>query len=268
MEQLSLFPEQQVIGMFQSPISIDGCQIVDISLTPPKKRYSPNYKKGGKQTVYPIRSYDDIVKMTNWILEHKERKYVLAFVLGINVGLRANELLSLRMKDVFNPDGSVRYAKDIEDVSDVIYVFQAKTDKYRPIFLNDSCKAALEWYFPVRNSNLYSEDYLFPSREGGSIKVDTFRKVLKEAATACGVKVNIGTHTCRKTFAYNVWLQTPEIRTDITMIQSILGHSDPKTTMRYLGIDQMEFKKVYHKLLLNVVEDRAFQQAIDIIADV
>ena len=39
--------------------------------------------------------------MANWLLEHKDRKYVLAFTLGINLGLRANELLSLKMNQVF-----------------------------------------------------------------------------------------------------------------------------------------------------------------------
>lgn len=116
-----------------------------------QKRQKPkNYKKGERQTVYPLRRKEDIIAMANWILQNKSKKYVLAFILGINVGLRANELLSLKMNQLFRPDGSVCLEDSVEDTSDGIEVLQSKTGKYRTVFLNAACKDALEWYFPVR----------------------------------------------------------------------------------------------------------------------
>lgn len=223
------------------------------------KKKPNNCKTGERQTVYPIKTHKDIIAMANWLYEHKDNKYVLAFTLGINLGLRANELLDLKMNQVFSPDGSVRLIKDEEDTSDGIDIYQSKTKKHRTVFLNAACKDALEWAFPIKGAYLHSEGYLFPSREGGAIQVGTFRKVLKEAAAACGLKQNIGTHTCRKTWGWHQYKYNSEkANLDITMLQRAFGHSSPEVTLRYLGITDEEDKALYKNMCINVVSDHDF----------
>lgn len=223
------------------------------------KKKPNNCKTGERQTVYPIKTHKDIIAMANWLYEHKNNKYVLAFTLGINLGLRANELLDLKMNQVFSPDGSVRLIEDEEDTSDGIDIYQSKTKKHRTVFLNTACKDALEWAFPIKGAYLHSEEYLFPSREGGAIQVGTFRKVLKEAAAACGLKQNIGTHTCRKTWGWHQYKYNSEkANLDITMLQRAFGHSSPEVTLRYLGITDEEDKALYKNMCINVVSDHDF----------
>lgn len=223
------------------------------------KKKPNNCKTGERQTVYPIKTHKDIIAMANWLYEHKNNKYVLAFTLGINLGLRANELLDLKMNQVFSPDGSVRLIEDAEDTSDGIDIYQSKTKKHRTVFLNAACKDALEWAFPIKGAYLHSEEYLFPSREGGAIQVGTFRKVLKEAAAACGLKQNIGTHTCRKTWGWHQYKYNSEkANLDITMLQRAFGHSSPEVTLRYLGITDEEDKALYKNMCINVVSDHDF----------
>ena len=206
-----------------------------------KQQRPHNYKKNERQTVYPIKKHEEIIAMANWLLEHKDRKYVLAFTLGINLGLRANELLSLKMNQVFCPDGSVRMNDDMED-------------------LNQACKDALEWCFPERGSYLHCNGYLFPSREGGSIQVGTFRKVLKDAAKACGVKQNVGTHTCRKTWGWHQYkYNSDKANLDISMLQRAFGHSSPEVTLRYLGITDEEDKALYRNMCIHVISDKGFE---------
>lgn len=223
------------------------------------KKKPNNCKTGERQTVYPIKTHKDIIAMANWLYEHKNNKYVLAFTLGINLGLRANELLDLKMNQVFSPDGSVRLIEDEEDTSDGIDIYQSKTKKHRTVFLNTACKDALEWAFPIKGAYLHSVEYLFPSREGGAIQVGTFRKVLKEAAAACGLKQNIGTHTCRKTWGWHQYKYNSEkANLDITMLQRAFGHSSPEVTLRYLGITDEEDKALYKNMCINVVSDHDF----------
>ena len=223
------------------------------------KKKPNNCKTGERQTVYPIKTHKDIIAMANWLYEHKNNKYVLAFTLGINLGLRANELLDLKMNQVFSPDGSVRLIEDEEDTSDGIDIYQSKTKKHRTVFLNAACKDALEWAFPIKGAYLHSEEYLFPSREGGAIQVGTFRKVLKEAAAACGLKQNIGTHPCRKTWGWHQYKYNSEkANLDITMLQRAFGHSSPEVTLRYLGITDEEDKALYKNMCINVVSDHDF----------
>lgn len=223
------------------------------------KKKPNNCKTGERQTVYPIKTHKDIIAMANWLYEHKNNKYVLAFTLGINLGLRANELLDLKMSQVFSPDGSVRLIEDEENTSDGIDIYQSKTKKHRTVFLNTACKDALEWAFPIKGAYLHSAEYLFPSREGGAIQVGTFRKVLKEAAAACGLKQNIGTHTCRKTWGWHQYKYNSEkANLDITMLQRAFGHSSPEVTLRYLGITDEEDKALYKNMCINVVSDHDF----------
>lgn len=253
-ERKALTPGQQPCKIILFPSACKDTEQSQIDTTSIKK----NHVSGKTQKVYPIKRYEDLISMSNWLYQNKDHKYVLAFVIGINIGLRANELLSLRMNQVFNPDGSVRCVDDEYDTTDVIRVYQGKTDKNRPIFLNQACKDALEWYFPVRGSHLHSSKFLFPSREGGAIEVDTFRKVLKEAARANGIRQNIGTHTLRKTFGFYIYTQSHVQHTDITSIQALYGHSAPEITMRYVGLDEIEFKSMYRNLKLNIIRDKDF----------
>ena len=219
-----------------------------------------NYKKGERQTVYPLKKHEEIIAMANWLLDNKGKKYVLAFILGINLGLRANELLDIKMCQVFNPDGSVRTNPNIEDTSDAITILQSKTGKYRTVFLNAACKDALEWCYPDRGSHLHCNDSLFPSREGGSIQVGTFRKALKDAAKACNIKQNVGTHTCRKTWGWHQYkYNCDKANMDITMLQRAFGHSSPEVTLRYLGITDEEDKALYQNMCIHVVSDNAFE---------
>jgi integrase len=250
-------------GVMNMEQSTEGT-ILQITLHPEiekllSKKKPNNCKTGERQTVYPIKTHKDIIAMANWLYEHKNNKYVLAFTLGINLGLRANELLDLKMNQVFSPDGSVRLIEDEEDTSDGIDIYQSKTKKHRTVFLNAACKDALEWAFPIKGAYLHSEEYLFPSREGGAIQVGTFRKVLKEAAAACGLKQNIGTHTCRKTWGWHQYKYNSEkANLDITMLQRAFGHSSPEVTLRYLGITDEEDKALYKNMCINVVSDHDF----------
>lgn len=229
-----------------------------------KKKNAPhNYKKGERQTVYPFKRQEDIINVANWLMENKSKKYVLAFTLGVNLGLRANELLSLRFEQLYWPDGSLRYIPEIEDTSDMVEIYQSKTKKYRTVFLNEECKAALEWYFPYGIKNFDFKEYIFSSREGGCIKVDTFRKVLKDAASACGVKINIGTHSLRKTWGWHQYKYNCErANLDITKLQRAFGHSSPEVTLRYLGITDEEDKALYHDMCINVVTDTDFTDKV------
>lgn len=217
--------------------------------TPPKK---PNYRKGEEQTVFPIKKMEELEAMASWLYKNTDRKYLLGFVLGINLGLRANELLNLRVSDVFNRDGSIKYIEDEENTSDRISIFQSKTDKVRGVYLNEACISILNWYYPqgcTKNHN----DFIFSSREGGSVKPDTFRKILKSAAKACGLKQNIGTHTLRKTWGWwQYTTNTGKVYGDVSQLQRLFGHDSSMTTLRYLGIMDQEDKALYHSLNLDV----------------
>lgn len=246
-----------------------------------RKLVHRNSYKGEEKKAYPIVKKEQLEAMASWLYANKDKKYLLAFVLGINLGLRANELLSLRKHDLFLKDGTIRYIEDIEDTSDHIRVYQRKTrnsksSKYRNVFLNAACVDILNWYFPHTYSRLYTDgdieadrrsieidhcrggsDLIFPSPQKSGKKemsVDGFRKVLEEASKACGLPQNIATHTIRKTFgiANGITKTVGGMQIDVDKVQRLLGHSSGETTLRYLDTDQMSLKADYHSCCLIV----------------
>lgn len=76
-------------------------------------------------------------------------------------------------------------------------------------------------------------------------------KKLKDAAKACGIKQNIGTHTLRKTFGYFHY----QSNHDIVFLQRLFGHSSALITMRYIGIADEEEKKAYHDVSIDLLGD-------------
>lgn len=224
--------------------------VIEFPQPPQTKKKPPNNaKKGGYQTVYPLKKKGEIAAVAKWLHENRDPKYLLAFTMGINLGLRANELLGLKTQDVFWPDGSVRKTEDKQDVTDGCTIFQSKNKKNRKVFLNDACVKALETCFPARSKETYDQGWLFPSRKGdGPLGVGALRHVLKEACDACGITQNIGSHTLRKTFGYWHYMQNQ----DIVCLQRLFGHSSPGITLRYIGITDEDDKMAYNAVSIDV----------------
>ena len=155
--QLTLFNNEHDQTSSVDPVV---CKVVPFPLMstaePPKK---VNYRRGEEQTVFPIKSRDQLDAMASWLQANADRKYLLAFILGINLGLRANELLELKCSDIFFPDGKIRYiTEDYTDTTDRISVFQEKVDKRRGLYLNDSCVHAIQWYYGSVGNHYRSEE--------------------------------------------------------------------------------------------------------------
>jgi len=181
--------------------------------------------------VKPIKNRNDIERMKEAIgAEGKYRERVL-FILGINSGLRISDLLNLRWKDVTGSSVTVK---------------EQKTGKVKRFPLNAACVEALK-SIPRGEG----KEYIFVShsnRNGGDSKPWTRQyiwKVLNEAAEAVGLD-EIGTHTLRKTFAYHVFSTTK----NLTLVQKLLNHSSPATTLRYIGIEEEELNACYTGLNL------------------
>lgn len=165
--------------------------------------------------VQPLRSKEEIKEMKAELRAQSERNYIL-FMIGINAGLRVSDILSLKVRDVRG---------------DHIKVIEQKTKKVKYIAINDSLKKALTHYIRNKPNN----EYLIKSRVGKNkpITRSMAYKIIKVASDSCGIS-DCGTHTMRKTFGYHIYQKEK----DVAALQKIYNHSDPKITLRYIGIEQ------------------------------
>jgi integrase len=70
--------------------------------------------------------------------------------------------------------------------------------------------------------------------------------LIKKWTQAINLKRNYGTHTLRKTWGYQ---QRVKYGVGFDVIAKRYNHSDPKTTMLYLGIEDKEV----HSVLMNEI---------------
>jgi integrase len=88
----------------------------------------------------------------------------------------------------------------------------------------------------IKQKQLRSEDYLFPSRVHKSPHLGTrqYARVLDGWVKEIGLDASAyGTHSIRRTKASLIYRRTKNIRA----VQILLGHTKLESTVRYLGIE-------------------------------
>ena len=81
---------------------------------------------------------------------------------------------------------------------------------------------------------------------GIPVSVQAVHGLVKKWTHAINLKGNYGTHTLRKTWGYQ---QRTKYGVGFDVIAKRFNHSDPKTTMTYLGIEDKEV----HSILMNEI---------------
>jgi len=196
-----------------------------------KKGGNANHpKKGSRIAVDPICQIKDI-KAISKMTSGNPRDHLL-FVMGINNGLRACDLVRVKV-------GDLRYLK----VGDTLTIKESKTGKDNILVVNKTVYKALQAYLDAIRPD--DDAYLFASRKGnGHIQSQAVSKLVKKWTGAINLKGNYGSHTLRKTWGY---IQRTMHGVGFEIICKRYNHSSPAITMRYLGIQDKEV----HGVLMN-----------------
>jgi len=203
---------------------------MDVSM---KRGSSSNHpKKGDRIAVEPIRKIEDI-KAISKLTSDNPRDHLL-FIIGINNGLRAGDLVRLKVKDV-------RYLK----IGDTLTIRESKTGKDNILVINKTVYKALRNYLDTVHPD--DQAFLFASRKGDShLQSQAVSKLVKKWTGAINLRGNYGAHTLRKTWGY---VQRTVHGVGFEIICKRYNHSNPAITMRYLGIQDKEV----HSTLMNEI---------------
>lgn len=163
------------------------------------------------------------------------RNYTI-FQLGKATLLRASDVLSLEYSDVFTEDGVLKKNAYIKD---------KKTGKPNNLYLNPA-KEDLLVYQQWRQDNQIESKWLFPSSTSPDKHITTkqYYKVMKQTGDLLSINY-LGTHTMRKTGAYLVYEQSGY---NIGLVMKLLNHSDQNSTLKYLGLDEIDKEERLDKI--------------------
>lgn len=174
-------------------------------------------------TVQPITRLELLEAIKEYLKEKSDRDYFM-FVMGINIGLRINDMLPLK----------VRHVRDRNEI--VIREKKTKKEKFIPI--NATLRKEIDRY----TKDMKSNDYLFASRQldennlAKPITRERAYQILQEVAGYFSLE-RIGCHSMRKTFGYHLYERTK----DIALLMYIFNHSTEAITMRYIGKKQENY---------------------------
>src|SRR5260221_618985 len=152
-------------------------------------------------------------------------KVHVLLALGYGAGLRAGEVVRLRVGDV-------------DSAKNIIRIVQAKGRKDRHVMLSPETLDLLRQWWKVRPTRYdagvpQEQRWLFPGRKPGKpMTTRQLNRLFHEAADAAGIKKSVTLHALRHSFATHLL----ERGTDIRIIQALLGHDKLDTTARYTRV--------------------------------
>lgn len=155
---------------------------------------------------------EEMAKMRDACKTHRER--ALIEVLR-STGARVGELVEITLDQIDWNTGD-------------IMILGEKSDKYRPIYLDDDARYYYKKYLDTRNDE---SPFMFPQSKAPYNQMSTsgIRSIMKTIGKRAKIKCRVYPHKMRKTLGMS--LKNKGV--DIGTIQEIMGHADPSVTAIY-----------------------------------
>jgi integrase/recombinase XerD len=151
-------------------------------------------------------------------------KYKAALSVAYGAGLRAAEVVSLKVSD-------------IDSKRMIVRVEQGKGGKDRNVMLSTSLLELLRTWWRVARP----EGWLFPGQNPvNPMTTRQLNRACHAAAEAAGIERNVSPHTLRHSFATHLLEQN----TDIRVIQVLLGHAKLDSTALYTRVATKTIQQV------------------------
>jgi site-specific recombinase XerD len=173
---------------------------------------------------YNVLTEDELSRMLSAARKTNYRDYVLLAVMA-GCGLREAEVVDVRIGD-------------FQDVGrgEILLRVRGKGDKVRNVSLSPELWQLVQRFVLLTrrsfNSHLDARKPVFLSRVGKDKPLTTrsVQNIVKKYVRAANITKAISPHSIRHTVGTNMALN----EAPLLVIQQFLGHSDPKTTMRYI----------------------------------
>ena len=198
--------------------------------------------KGHSCKVRPIKDEEQLRSFIGYYKERANdgklstiRDYAL-ITFGLFSGLRNSDIIERKWGDIFYENGEYR---------DCVRIMAKKTEKYGEFWITEPMKAVLDMYIKALGGAVDLDGYMFPTRQSDHITYRRSLQIVKEGAKACGIQVNIGTHSLRKTFGYQSMQEHKDDAMFLATLMRLYGHSSEAVTLAYCGVDEDTTHELY-----------------------
>ena len=167
---------------------------------------------------------------------HAKRNETL-LITGIGLALRASELVGLKVSDVY--DRQVKSYVTIRPET-------AKFGKERTIRIGDGIQDTIADFLDWKRDNKEScakRAPLFVSQKSGHLTRQALFEIIKRIFGDAGI--NQSPHCLRKTGATIYYIESDF---DLIATQYFLGHADPSTTRRYIGLTSAQITEYAERM--------------------
>lgn len=196
----------------------------------------------GKNKSIAIKDTKELQRVQSLLKTRNYKAYIL-FQIGLATGYRGGDLVRLTVLDVKKAIEQRKFVvaeEKINNMSNGKKNTIRKETFERVAYISDNLIKVLKEYIDGKEDS----EFLYPARNGKGkgnnkehVRRDYLGKQFKKAIVELGMNMTCGTHTPRKTYGY---IQYNAHEKDITFVQELFGHSTPKVTRRYIGIDEDE----------------------------
>lgn len=209
------------------------------------------FELAGDHRAEPVKSLDDINRITSFLISQKRYRDNMLFICGINFGLRISDLLRLRFCNIINEDMTFK---------DEFPILEKKTKNTRKqrhdrvLSVNDAVVEAVTLYLRHNPSRL--DDFMFRSESNNGNAKNTaltrmsVNRILEGIQEDLGIEAHLSSHSLRKTFGYHQMAMSGNDPRKLVILQRMFGHSSLMQTMEYIGITDEEISDAYMALNL------------------
>jgi integrase/recombinase XerD len=194
------------------------------TVNPEALRFFAKSPRVRQDPAYNVLTDDELSRMLNAARATNYRDYVMLAVMA-GCGLREAEVVGLRI-------GDLREAA----ADQILLRVLGKGDKVRNVAISPELWRLIQRFVLLTErsftSHPDSRKPLFTSRVGKDKPLTTrsVQNIVKKYVRAAGITKAISPHSIRHTVGTNMAVN----EAPLLVIQQFLGHSDPKTTMRYI----------------------------------
>jgi integrase/recombinase XerD len=205
------------------------------TVNPESLRFFARSPRVRQDVAYNVLTEDELSRMLNAARASNYRDYVMLAVMA-SCGLREAEVVELRI-------GDFREAA----ADQVLLRVLGKGDKVRNVSISPDLWRLIQRYVLLTERSFTSHPDarkpLFTSRVGKDKPLTTrsVQNIVKKYVRAAGITKAISPHSIRHTVGTNMAVN----EAPLLVIQQFLGHSDPKTTMRYIRRAEELANKAY-----------------------